>query len=140
MIKGVGCDILEINRLEKPVDNSKFMTDYYTEREISYICLLYTSYHVELSTRPADSMGSDEAWEKATDGRRGALEDMGIDYVVNEGDGAFYGPKIDFHLEDSIGKMCIRDRNKGILYRHIRKRNGNGNYGCCIMYGLLEGK
>ena len=49
-------------------------------------------------------MGSDEAWEKATDGLRGALEDMGIDYVVNEGDGAFYGPKIDFHLQDSIGR------------------------------------
>ena len=61
-------------------------------------------YHVELSTRPEDSMGSDEAWEKATDGLRGALEDMGIDYVVNEGDGAFYGPKIDFHLQDSIGR------------------------------------
>ena len=61
-------------------------------------------YHVELSTRPEDSMGSDEAWEKATDGLRGALEDMGIDYLVNEGDGAFYGPKIDFHLQDSIGR------------------------------------
>ena len=61
-------------------------------------------YHVELSTRPEDSMGSEEAWEKATDGLRGALEDMGIDYVVNEGDGAFYGPKIDFHLQDSIGR------------------------------------
>ncbi len=61
-------------------------------------------YHVELSTRPEDSMGSDEAWEMATDGLRGALEDMGMDYVVNEGDGAFYGPKIDFHLEDSIGR------------------------------------
>ncbi|GFI61497.1 threonine--tRNA ligase 2 [Clostridiales bacterium] len=61
-------------------------------------------YHVELSTRPEDSMGSDEAWEKATDGLRGALEDIGLEYVVNEGDGAFYGPKIDFHLEDSIGR------------------------------------
>jgi len=61
-------------------------------------------YHVELSTRPEDSMGSDEAWEMATEGLRGALEDMGLDYVVNEGDGAFYGPKIDFHLEDSIGR------------------------------------
>lgn len=61
-------------------------------------------YHVELSTRPENSMGSDEAWEKATDGLRGALEDMGLDYVVNEGDGAFYGPKIDFHLQDSIGR------------------------------------
>ncbi len=61
-------------------------------------------YHVELSTRPEDSMGSDEDWEMATDGLRGALDDLGLDYVVNEGDGAFYGPKIDFHLEDSIGR------------------------------------
>ncbi len=61
-------------------------------------------YHVELSTRPEDSMGSDEDWKLATEGLRGALEDLGLDYVVNEGDGAFYGPKIDFHLEDSIGR------------------------------------
>ena len=61
-------------------------------------------YHVELSTRPEDSMGSDEDWEMATDALRGALDDLGRDYVVNEGDGAFYGPKIDFHLEDSIGR------------------------------------
>ena len=60
-------------------------------------------YHVELSTRPENSMGSDEDWEMATDALRGALDDLGRDYVVNEGDGAFYGPKIDFHLEDSIG-------------------------------------
>ncbi len=61
-------------------------------------------YHVELSTRPEDSMGSDEDWEMATEGLKGALEDLGMEYVVNEGDGAFYGPKIDFHLEDSIGR------------------------------------
>ena len=61
-------------------------------------------YHVELSTRPEDSMGSDEDWEMATDALRGALDDLGLNYVVNEGDGAFYGPKIDFHLEDSIGR------------------------------------
>jgi len=61
-------------------------------------------YHVELSTRPEDSMGSDEDWEMATNALRGALDDLGLDYVVNEGDGAFYGPKIDFHLEDSIGR------------------------------------
>ena len=61
-------------------------------------------YHVELSTRPEDSMGSDEDWEMATDALRGALDDLGLDYVVNEGDGAFYGPKIDFHLTDSIGR------------------------------------
>lgn len=61
-------------------------------------------YHVELSTRPEDSMGSDEDWEVATAGLKNALDDLGLDYVVNEGDGAFYGPKIDFHLEDSIGR------------------------------------
>ena len=60
-------------------------------------------YHVELSTRPEDSMGSDEDWDMATEALRGALDDLGLPYVVNEGDGAFYGPKIDFHLEDSIG-------------------------------------
>ena len=61
-------------------------------------------YHVELSTRPDDSMGSDEDWEMATDALRSALDDIGLPYIVNEGDGAFYGPKIDFHLEDSIGR------------------------------------
>ena len=61
-------------------------------------------YHVELSTRPENSIGSDEDWELATEGLRRALEETGMDYVVNEGDGAFYGPKIDFHLEDSIGR------------------------------------
>ena len=89
-----------------------FMTEDQIREEIKGVVNLIDSvyklfgfkYHVELSTRPEDSMGSDEAWEKATDGLRGALEDMGIDYVVNEGDGAFYGPKIDFHLQDSIGR------------------------------------
>ena len=61
-------------------------------------------YHVELSTRPENSMGSDEEWNVATDALRSALDDLQLDYVVNEGDGAFYGPKIDFHLEDSIGR------------------------------------
>lgn len=61
-------------------------------------------YHVELSTRPENSMGSDEDWNTATDALKNALDDMGLPYVVNEGDGAFYGPKIDFHLEDSIGR------------------------------------
>ena len=61
-------------------------------------------YHVELSTRPEDSMGSDEDWEIATEALRSALDELGLEYVVNEGDGAFYGPKIDFHLEDSIGR------------------------------------
>lgn len=61
-------------------------------------------YHVELSTRPENSIGSDADWETATGGLRCALEDLGLPYAVNEGDGAFYGPKIDFHLEDSIGR------------------------------------
>ena len=61
-------------------------------------------YHVELSTKPENSIGSDEDWELATNGLREALEEMQLPYVVNEGDGAFYGPKIDFHLEDSIGR------------------------------------
>ncbi|HJC57899.1 MAG TPA: threonine--tRNA ligase [Candidatus Eisenbergiella intestinipullorum] len=61
-------------------------------------------YHVELSTRPEDSMGSDEDWELATDALREALDETGKEYVVNEGDGAFYGPKIDFHLTDSLGR------------------------------------
>lgn len=61
-------------------------------------------YHVELSTRPEDSMGSDEDWENATNALQNALKTMNIDYAVNEGDGAFYGPKIDFHLEDSLGR------------------------------------
>ncbi len=61
-------------------------------------------YHVELSTRPEDSMGSDEDWELATNSLQGALDDLGLDYVINEGDGAFYGPKIDFHLIDAIGR------------------------------------
>ena len=61
-------------------------------------------YHVELSTRPEDSMGSDEDWEMATDALRSALDELQLPYVVNEGDGAFYGPKIDFHLVDWIGR------------------------------------
>ncbi len=61
-------------------------------------------YNVELSTRPEDSMGSDEDWDAATNGLKGALEKLGLPYTINEGDGAFYGPKIDFHLEDSIGR------------------------------------
>ena len=61
-------------------------------------------YHVELSTRPEDSMGSDEDWQRAEDGLRTALAELGMDYELNEGDGAFYGPKIDFHLEDSLGR------------------------------------
>jgi threonyl-tRNA synthetase len=62
------------------------------------------TYHVELSTRPEKAMGSPETWELATRELREALEDKGFDYKVNEGDGAFYGPKIDFHLKDSLGR------------------------------------
>ncbi len=61
-------------------------------------------YAVELSTRPEDSMGSDEDWEAATNGLKTALEKLGLPYTINEGDGAFYGPKIDFHLEDTLGR------------------------------------
>lgn len=61
-------------------------------------------YHVELSTRPENAMGSDEDWERATEALRQALDEKGIDYKVNEGDGAFYGPKIDFHLHDALDR------------------------------------
>ncbi|PKM85334.1 MAG: threonine--tRNA ligase [Firmicutes bacterium HGW-Firmicutes-11] len=61
-------------------------------------------YHVELSTRPEKAMGSEEEWNSATNALREALESKGMDFIINEGDGAFYGPKIDFHLEDSIGR------------------------------------
>ena len=89
-----------------------FMTPSQIKDEIKGIVRLinevYTlfgfKYHVELSTRPENSMGSDEEWNTATDALREALDDLGLNYVVNEGDGAFYGPKIDFHLEDSIGR------------------------------------
>jgi threonyl-tRNA synthetase len=61
-------------------------------------------YHVELSTRPEKAMGTEEEWDSATFALRRAMERRGMDYIVNEGDGAFYGPKLDFHLEDSIGR------------------------------------
>ncbi len=61
-------------------------------------------YHVELSTRPDNSIGSDKDWEMATNGLKSALDELKMPYIINEGDGAFYGPKIDFHLEDSIGR------------------------------------
>ncbi len=61
-------------------------------------------YHVELSTKPEDSMGSQEDWDIATDALRSALDELELPYVINEGDGAFYGPKIDFHLEDTLGR------------------------------------
>jgi threonyl-tRNA synthetase len=62
------------------------------------------NYHVELSTRPEKSMGSEEDWEAATDALKKALDDKGMSYKINEGDGAFYGPKIDFHLQDSLDR------------------------------------
>jgi threonyl-tRNA synthetase len=61
-------------------------------------------FHLELSTRPAKSIGSDEQWETATDGLRNALDEYGMDYRINEGDGAFYGPKIDLHIKDALGR------------------------------------
>ena len=84
------------------------MIEFEIEGVVRLIDEVYTQfgfkYHVELSTRPEDSMGSDEDWENATNALMNALKTMNIDYVVNEGDGAFYGPKIDFHLEDSLGR------------------------------------
>lgn len=70
----------------------------------SFYSVFGFKYSLELSTRPDDSMGTDAQWETATEALRRALEDNGKPYTVNEGDGAFYGPKIDFHLEDSIGR------------------------------------
>ncbi len=61
-------------------------------------------YHVELSTMPEDHIGDEKDWEQATNGLKAALDELNLKYVINEGDGAFYGPKIDFHLEDSIGR------------------------------------
>ncbi|MFA7636481.1 MAG: threonine--tRNA ligase [Monoglobales bacterium] len=85
--------------------------DQITDEIISVVDLInevYTKfgfkYSVELSTRPEDSMGSDEDWQAATEGLETALKQLGLPYTINEGDGAFYGPKIDFHLEDSLGR------------------------------------
>lgn len=75
---------------------AKFIDDIYS--------MFGFKYHVELSTRPEDSMGTDEEWATAEDALREAIAEVGVPYVVNEGDGAFYGPKLDFHLEDSIGR------------------------------------
>lgn len=75
---------------------------------VNFIDDVYTlfgfKYHVELSTRPEDSMGTDEEWEMAEAALKEAIEEKGMPYVINEGDGAFYGPKLDFHLEDSLGR------------------------------------
>lgn len=72
---------------------------------IDYVYSMFDfKYHVELSTQPEDSMGTAEEWERATNALREAMEQRGMEYVVNEGDGAFYGPKLDFHLEDCLGR------------------------------------
>lgn len=89
-----------------------FMTPEQTEDEIIGVMNLVDKfynifgfkYKMELSTRPENSMGSDEQWEIATEALRRALDKTGKPYIINEGDGAFYGPKIDFHLEDSLGR------------------------------------
>ena len=93
-------------------DAHLFVTPEQAEKEIQHTIDLFDevystfglTYVAELSTRPEDSMGTDEEWEAATNGLRKALEHRGLKYIVNEGDGAFYGPKIDFHLKDSIGR------------------------------------
>ncbi|MDD7055216.1 MAG: threonine--tRNA ligase, partial [Selenomonadaceae bacterium] len=93
-------------------DAHLFVTPEQAEQEIQHTIDLFDevyktfglTYVAELSTRPDDSMGTDEEWEAATNGLRKALEHRGLKYIVNEGDGAFYGPKIDFHLKDSIGR------------------------------------
>ena len=81
---------------EQVTDTAHLITAYYHQFGFPY--------KVELSTRPEDSMGSDEDWERAEAGLAAALESMGVDYTINEGDGAFYGPKIDFHLQDCLGR------------------------------------
>ena len=81
---------------EQVTDTAHLITAYYQQFGFPY--------HIELSTRPEDSMGSDEDWALAEAGLKEALDSMGVDYIVNEGDGAFYGPKIDFHLQDCLGR------------------------------------
>ena len=89
-----------------------FMTPEQIQPEITNVIKLFNEvystfglkYHAELSTRPENSMGDDASWELATEGLRKALEANHLDYIINKGDGAFYGPKIDFHLQDSIGR------------------------------------
>ena len=78
------------------LDPTKLFDEYYKQFGFEYA--------IELSTRPEDSMGSDEDWEAAENGLRDALATMGVEYTLNEGDGAFYGPKIDFHLKDCLGR------------------------------------
>ena len=89
-----------------------FMTQEQMKEEVIKCMAMYKKmygvfgleYHVELSTRPENSMGSDELWEISTNALREAIEKTGVPYQINEGDGAFYGPKLDFHVEDSLGR------------------------------------
>ena len=89
-----------------------FMMESQIKEEIQNVIRLFDEvygtfglkYHAELSTRPENSMGDEATWERTTNALKAAMEDFGLDYVINEGDGAFYGPKIDFHLQDSIGR------------------------------------
>ena len=89
-----------------------YMTEEQIEQEIRGVIALVDqiyaafglTYHIELSTRPEKSIGTDEQWQRATEGLRNALESMGREYMINEGDGAFYGPKIDFHIKDALGR------------------------------------
>lgn len=89
-----------------------FMLMEQTKDEVTRVIKLYDdlyrlfnlSYHIELSTRPEDSMGTEEDWNTCEKALEEAIKGVGVPYVINEGDGAFYGPKIDFHLEDSLGR------------------------------------
>ena len=89
-----------------------FMLPEQTKEEVTKVIKLYDDmyklfglpYHIELSTRPEDSMGTKEEWDAAETALKEAIEAIGVPYVINEGDGAFYGPKLDFHLEDSLGR------------------------------------
>ncbi|MBQ0040595.1 MAG: threonine--tRNA ligase [Clostridiales bacterium] len=89
-----------------------FMLPEQTKEEVTKVIQLYDDmyklfglpYHIELSTRPEDSMGTKEEWDAAETALKEAIESIGVPYVINEGDGAFYGPKLDFHLEDSLGR------------------------------------
>ncbi len=89
-----------------------FMLPEQTREEVTKVIQLYNdmyklfglTYHIELSTRPEDSMGTKEEWDAAETALKEAIESIGAAYVINEGDGAFYGPKLDFHLEDSLGR------------------------------------
>ncbi len=89
-----------------------FMTEAQIKDEIQNVIRLFDEvyatfglkYHAELSTKPENAMGDDATWERTTNALKAAMEDFGLAYVINEGDGAFYGPKIDFHLQDSIGR------------------------------------